>query len=164
MTDDDLNKLSSEIGQRLQSLKATMTTAESCTGGWIAKVITDIPGSSCWFERGFVTYSNQSKQEMVGVTPDSLTQYGAVSEQVVREMAEGARAAAGADFSISVSGIAGPDGGSEEKPVGTVWFGFAAANQETLTQRQVFSGDREAVRRQATAWGLLTLYRHFLKK
>ncbi|MCX8958092.1 nicotinamide-nucleotide amidase [Erwinia psidii] len=163
MTDNDLMQLSGKIGQQLHRLQATITTAESCTGGWMAKVLTDIAGSSCWFERGFVTYSNHAKQEMTGVTPDSLARYGAVSEPVVREMAEGARLAAGADFAISVSGIAGPDGGSDEKPVGTVWFGFAAVNQETFAQRQVFSGDRESVRRQATAWGLLTLYTHFLK-
>lgn len=163
MTDNELSQLSSEVGQLLLKRKATVTTAESCTGGWIAKVLTDIAGSSQWFERGFVTYSNQAKQEMTGVTVASLESYGAVSEQVVREMAEGSRAEAGATFALSVSGIAGPDGGSAEKPVGTVWFGFAAENRETLAQRKVFSGDREAVRRQATAWALLTLRDHFLK-
>ncbi|MFC0140704.1 nicotinamide-nucleotide amidase [Erwinia mallotivora] len=163
MTDAELMKLSAEIGRQLQRLQATLTTAESCTGGWIAKVLTDVAGSSCWFERGFVTYSNQAKQQMTGVTADSLARHGAVSEQVVREMAEGARVEADADFAISVSGIAGPDGGSDDKPVGTVWFGFAVRNRETKVQRQIFSGDREAVRRQATAWGLQTLYAHFLK-
>lgn len=163
MTDAELMKLSAEIGRQLQRLQATLTTAESCTGGWIAKVLTDVAGSSCWFERGFVTYSNQAKQQMIGVTADSLARHGAVSEQVVREMAEGARVEADADFAISVSGIAGPDGGSDDKPVGTVCFGFAARNRETKVQRQIFSGDREAVRRQATAWGLQTLYAHFLK-
>lgn len=131
MTDDDLNKLSSEIGQRLQSLKATMTTAESCTGGWIAKVITDIPGSSCWFERGFVTYSNQSKQEMVGVTPDSLTQYGAVSEQVVREMAEGARAAAGLTFPFL--SVGSPDLMAVRKR--NLWVRSGSALQQQIKKR-----------------------------
>lgn len=163
MTDNELSQLSSEVGLLLLKRKATVTTAESCTGGWIAKVLTDIAGSSRWFERGVVTYSNQAKQEMTGVTTASLENYGAVSEQVVREMAEGSRAEAGATFALSVSGIAGPDGGSAEKPVGTVWFGFAAENRETQAQRKVFPGDREAVRRQATAWALLTLRDHFLK-
>ncbi|WP_158784097.1 nicotinamide-nucleotide amidase [Pantoea sp. BAV 3049] len=163
MTDNELSQLSHEVGQLLLKRRATVTTAESCTGGWIAKILTDIAGSSQWFGRGFVTYSNQAKQEMVGVTAASLESYGAVSEQVVKEMAEGSRAEAGATFALSVSGIAGPDGGSVEKPVGTVWFGFAAESRETLAQRKVFSGDREAVRRQATAWALLTLRDHFLK-
>lgn len=163
MTDSELTRLSREIGQQLQRLDATVTTAESCTGGWIAKVLTDTAGSSRWFERGFVTYSNQAKQEMVGVTQNSLECHGAVSEQVVREMAEGARVVAGADFAISISGIAGPDGGSDEKPVGTVWAGFAVANRETSAQCRVFSGDREAVRRQAVAWGLLILLTYLLK-
>ncbi len=164
MTDNELLELSKEVGGYLQRLNATVTTAESCTGGWIAKVLTDVAGSSQWFERGFVTYSNDAKQELVGVSVDSLAHYGAVSEQVVREMAEGAREKACARFSISVSGIAGPEGGSADKPVGTVWFGFASAAAETRAQRKVFSGDREAVRRQATVWALQTLRDHFLKK
>ena len=163
MTDNELIQLSTEVGDCLKRLNATVTTAESCTGGWIAKILTDIAGSSQWFERGFVTYSNEAKQELVGVSSDSLTRYGAVSEQVVREMAEGAREKARARFAVSVSGIAGPDGGSTEKPVGTVWFGFASATAETWAQHKVFPGDREAVRRQATAWALLTLRDHFLK-
>lgn len=164
MTDKELAQLSADVGERLLKLGATMTTAESCTGGWIAKVLTDIPGSSQWFERGFVTYSNEAKQELVGVTAASLEQAGAVSEPVVKEMAEGARARAKAQFAVSVSGIAGPDGGSAEKPVGTVWFAFAAQAQPTLTLREVFTGDREAVRRQATACALLKLRDYFLKK
>jgi len=163
MTDNELAQLSREVGQLLLQRQATVTTAESCTGGWIAKVLTDISGSSQWFERGFVTYSNEAKQDMLGVTAISLERFGAVSEQVVREMAEGSRRAAGATFALSVSGIAGPGGGSAEKPSGTVWFGFAAENRQMLTQRKIFSGDREAVRRQATAWALLTLRDHFLK-
>ncbi|WP_053143915.1 nicotinamide-nucleotide amidase [Erwinia billingiae] len=163
MTDTELMQLSTDVGQRLLQRKATVTAAESCTGGWIAKVLTDIAGSSQWFERGFVTYSNEAKADLVGVTAASLARFGAVSEQVVREMAEGARLQARANFALSVSGIAGPDGGSAEKPVGTVWFGFAAEGKETLAQRQVFSGDREAVRRQATAWALQTLRDHFLE-
>lgn len=163
MTDNELIQLSTRVGERLLARHASVTTAESCTGGWIAKVLTDIAGSSAWFQRGFVTYSNDAKQQMIGVTEASLTQFGAVSEQVVQEMAQGALREAGAQYAISVSGVAGPDGGSDEKPVGTVWFGFASASGEVLTLVQRFSGDREAVRRQATAWALQTLYDHFLK-
>lgn len=111
---------------------ATVTTAESCTGGWVAKAITDIAGSFAWFERGFVTYSNGAKAQMIGVREETLVQHGAVSEPVVVEMAIGALKAARAHFAVSISGIAGPDGGSEEKPVGTVWFAFASASGEGL--------------------------------
>lgn len=120
MTDTELMQLSERIGQALKARGATLTTAESCTGGWVAKVITDIAGSSAWFERGFVTYSNEAKAQMIGVQPDTLDAHGAVSEPVVVEMAIGALKAARADYAISISGIAGPDGGSEAKPVGTV--------------------------------------------
>lgn len=163
MTDNELRLLSQEIGQYLQRFNATVTAAESCTGGWIAKVITDVAGSSQWFERGFVTYSNEAKQTLVGVTAASLESFGAVSEQVVTEMAEGALKQARAQYAVAVSGIAGPDGGTAEKPVGTVWFGFAAEGANSLAQRKIFAGDREAVRRQATAYALLTLRDHFLK-
>ncbi|WP_455821099.1 nicotinamide-nucleotide amidase [Pseudomonas cerasi] len=163
MTDNELTQLSIRVGERLLARHASVTTAESCTGGWIAKVLTDIAGSSAWFQRGYVTYSNDAKQQMIGVTAASLMQFGAVSEQVVQEMAQGALREAGAQYAISVSGIAGPDGGSHEKPVGTVWFGFASASGEVLTLVQRFRGDREAVRRQATAWALQTLHDHFLK-
>lgn len=163
MTDRELCQLSTRVGQQLLARNASVTTAESCTGGWIAKVLTDIAGSSAWFERGFVTYSNEAKQQMVGVSESTLAQFGAVSEQVVREMAQGALSEAGAQYALSVSGIAGPDGGSEGKPVGTVWFGFAASTGEVLALVERFHGDREAVRRQATAWALQTLHDHFLK-
>ncbi|MFG1173599.1 nicotinamide-nucleotide amidase [Erwiniaceae bacterium CAU 1747] len=163
MTDEQLTQLSTHVGQLLSARGATVTTAESCTGGWIAKVLTDIAGSSAWFHRGFVTYSNDAKQQMVGVSARSLAEHGAVSESVVREMAQGALREAAADFALAVSGIAGPDGGSQEKPVGTVWFGFACASGEVLAERRCFSGDREEVRRQATAWALLALRDRFLK-
>lgn len=163
MTDDRLNELSVLTGQRLLQLRATVTTAESCTGGWIAKVLTDVAGSSAWFERAFITYSNEAKQQMVGVAETTLQQWGAVSEQVVKEMAAGALKAAGADFAIAVSGIAGPDGGSAEKPVGTVWFGFATRGGQLVAKREVFQGDRDAVRRQTVALALQTLQDDFLK-
>ena len=115
MTDSELMQLSEQVGQALKARGATVTTAESCTGGWVAKVITDIAGSSAWFERGFVTYSNEAKAQMIGVREETLAQHGAVSEPVVVEMAIGALKAARADYAVSISGIAGPDGGSEVK-------------------------------------------------
>ena len=163
MTDSELMQLSEKIGRALKARGATVTTAESCTGGWIAKAITDIAGSSAWFERGFVTYSNEAKSQMIGVSEATLRDNGAVSEPVVVEMAIGALRAARADYAISVSGVAGPDGGSEEKPVGTVWFAFATARGEGITRRECFSGDRDAVRRQATAYALQTLWQQFLQ-
>ncbi|HDK1592781.1 TPA: nicotinamide-nucleotide amidase [Escherichia coli] len=163
MTDSELMQLSEQVGQALKARGATVTTAESCTGGWVAKVITDIAGSSAWFERGFVTYSNEAKAQMIGVREETLAQHGAVSEPVVVEMAIGALKAARADYAVSISGIAGPDGGSEEQPVGTVWFAFATARGEGITRRECFSGDRDAVRRQATAYALQTLWQQFLQ-
>ena len=163
MTDSELMQLSEQVGQALKARGATVTTAESCTGGWVAKVITDIAGSSAWFERGFVTYSNEAKAQMIGVREETLAQHGAVSEPVVVEMAIGALKAARADYAVSISGIAGPDGGREEKPVGTVWFAFATARGEGITRRECFSGDRDAVRRQATAYALQTLWQQFLQ-
>ncbi|MCU6664017.1 MAG: nicotinamide-nucleotide amidase [Silvania sp.] len=164
MTDHELMQLSEAVGQALKQRGATVTTAESCTGGWVAKVITDIAGSSAWFDRGFVTYSNEAKVQMIAVREPTLIEHGAVSEPVVVEMAIGALRAARADYAISISGIAGPDGGSEEKPVGTVWFGFATAQGEGITRRECFSGDRESVRRQATGYALKTLWQQFLQK
>lgn len=163
MTDSELMQLSEQVGQALKARGATVTTAESCTGGWVAKTLTDIAGSSAWFERGFVTYSNEAKSQMIGVSEATLLDHGAVSEPVVVEMAIGALRAARADYAISVSGIAGPDGGSAEKPVGTVWFGVASASGQGVTQRECFAGDREAVRRQATAFALNLLWQQFLQ-
>ncbi|ORM73452.1 hypothetical protein HA48_09615 [Pantoea wallisii] len=162
MNDAQLQALSSRIGEVLKQHQATVTAAESCTGGWIAKVFTDISGSSAWFERGFVTYSNEAKQQMVGVLAATLAQHGAVSEQTVREMAAGACKAAHAQFGIAVSGVAGPDGGTDEKPVGTVWFAIAGPHEKVVTQCQVFAGDREAVRRQSVGFALQLLLDEFL--
>ncbi|MBT3347814.1 MAG: nicotinamide-nucleotide amidohydrolase family protein [Thiotrichales bacterium] len=129
-----------------------IAAAESCTGGWIAKLLTDRAGSTAWFERGFVTYSNLSKAEMLGVSKETLSQHGAVSEVCVREMAEGALQRGGATLSLAVSGIAGPGGGSEEKPVGLVWFGWSMlSGGEVITTaaQHIFSGDRGEVRAQS---------------
>lgn len=161
--DKNLSELSVVVGRELLRLGATVTTAESCTGGWIAKVLTDISGSSQWFEQGFITYSNEAKQKLVDVRAESLASFGAVSERVVTEMAEGALRNANADYAISVSGIAGPDGGSAEKPVGTVWFGLAVKGGTTRCYLHHFEGDRDAVRHQATARALTLLRDHFLE-
>ncbi|MEX0447587.1 nicotinamide-nucleotide amidase [Xenorhabdus sp. SGI246] len=166
MDEKILNQLSIEIGKRLRQKQLSITCAESCTGGWIAKTITDIAGSSAYFNRGFVTYSNDAKHEMLGVSHVSLAQFGAVSEQVVKEMASGALEAAKADFAISVSGVAGPDGGSEEKPIGTVYFGFAVRDGEniyTKSYRRLFTGDRYAVRLQSVIFSLKTLLEEIIK-
>jgi nicotinamide-nucleotide amidase len=142
---EDLVKKLSEV---LVERKIKLTTAESCTGGGIAQVLTDMPGSSAWFERGFVTYSNQSKHEMLGVSTDALTYHGAVSMQVVRQMAEGAIKNSRAQVSVAVTGIAGPGGGSDEKPVGTVWIAWAGVDNKTIYIKHQFTGDRHEVRKQ----------------
>jgi len=131
-----------------------MAAAESCTGGWVAKVCTDLPGSSAWFERGFVTYTNEAKQEMLGVQAATLEAQGAVSEATVCEMAEGALAHSRAQISLAISGIAGPGGATPGKPVGTVCFAWAVEGQLAQSERVCFDGDRDAVRRQAVAHAL----------
>lgn len=131
-----------------------VVTAESCTGGLIAAALTEIAGSSSAFNRGFITYSNEAKVEMLGVRPETLEQHGAVSQQTAHEMAEGAIARSHADIAVSVTGIAGPDGGSEEKPVGLVWFGLAQKGAATKTERHIFEGDRGEVRKSAVSTAL----------
>ncbi|OQX10887.1 MAG: damage-inducible protein CinA [Thiothrix lacustris] len=138
----------------LQAKHWMLTTAESCTGGAIAKACTDLAGSSVWFERGFVTYSNESKQEMLGVPAATLAEYGAVSEAVTAAMATGALLHSRAQVAVSVSGIAGPGGGTTTKPVGMVCFGWAAQDGKVRTATQYFEGDREAVRYQAVQYAL----------
>jgi nicotinamide-nucleotide amidase len=146
----------------LASRHQWITCAESCTGGLVAAYLTEISGSSAYFDRGFVTYSNQAKHELLGVKWLTLHQWGAVSEQTVREMACGALSAARADISISISGIAGPDGGTEDKPVGTVWFGWANRNGQVLTKKRRFLGDRHQVRQQAANYALTVVLEKFL--
>lgn len=146
--------LAGQIGQLLQRKQLTLVTAESCTGGQVAEIITSIAGSSTMFERGFITYSNISKQEMLGVSANTLATDGAVSEQTAREMAEGALKHSHADVSLAVTGIAGPDGGTPEKPVGTVWFGWAGNGFVTQTKHRLFAGDRLSIQEQATAFAL----------
>lgn len=150
----ELNELSAAVGTRLMASNMMLATAESCTGGLIAVAVTDISGSSKWFDRGFVTYTNQSKQDMLGVKPETLTTHGAVSEQVVGEMAQGALQHSQAHISLAVSGIAGPFGGTEEKPVGTVCLAWAQKNTPVHTDTRFFQGDRQQIRQQATAAAL----------
>ena len=149
-----LETLAGELGRRLLARGLKLVTAESCTGGWIAKCVTDIAGSSEWFERGYVTYSNEAKRENLGVSADSLSLHGAVSEQAVREMAMGAAQRGQAPLAVAVSGIAGPDGGSADKPVGTVWIAWHWPDRHITARSFRFDGDREAVRRQAVAAAL----------
>ncbi len=152
----DDNSLAQQVERLAAELSAQgwkMATAESCTGGWIAKCCTDRPGSSDWFERGFVTYSNAAKIESLDVQPKTLDLAGAVSEEVALQMADGARNAAGVEIAVAVTGIAGPDGGTPDKPVGTVWFAWSSADR-TEAEVYRFQGDRDAVRRQSVACAL----------
>lgn len=162
MSEKQLRQLSIAVGNKLKAQGGWVTCAESCTGGWVAKALTDIAGSSAYFDRGFVTYSNAAKHDLLGVDETTLANFGAVSEAVVREMAQGALRAANADFAIAISGIAGPEGGSGDKPVGTVWFAFAMREGQVAAHRQIFSGDRDAVRLQAAVFALQTLFDDFL--
>lgn len=146
---DALQDLAVRVGAVLSQRGRCLATAESCTGGWIAKVLTDIAGSSAWFERGFVTYSNAAKAELLGVHQTTLVVHGAVSGETVIAMAEGALARSRADTALAVSGIAGPDGGTPDKPVGTVWIAWSVKDAATRCRRYAFGGDREAVRRQS---------------
>jgi nicotinamide-nucleotide amidase len=134
-----------------------LVVAESCTGGWLAKILTDQPGSSEWFDRGFVTYSNEAKQAMLGVSSTTLEQSGAVSEACVLEMTQGALRESGGDVAVAISGIAGPGGGSREKPVGTVCFAWQVTGSEGITHRLCFDGDRNQVRWQAVVHALREL-------
>jgi len=155
--DAELRMLAERLAERMRSEGKFVATAESCTGGWIAKALTDLPGSSDWFSYGIVSYSNAAKQDLLGVSPVTLVNHGAVSEAVVREMAEGAIKRGGADVAVAVSGVAGPSGGSPDKPVGTVWFAWARLDRAGLrshAERRQFDGDREAVRRQTVAAAL----------
>ncbi|MDY6980413.1 MAG: nicotinamide-nucleotide amidohydrolase family protein [Pseudomonadota bacterium] len=157
-SDEVLLALAHRISERLEPQSLSLATAESCTGGWIAKLLTDVPGCSAWFERGFVTYSNESKQELLDVPAGVLDEYGAVSEPTVRAMAEGALQHSRANLAVSVSGIAGPGGGRPDKPLGLVWFGWAQRVGSDRTQisseHQVYNGNRDAVRRQAVVRAL----------
>jgi nicotinamide-nucleotide amidase len=150
ITDPELHELAARVGHKLLTAERRLVSAESCTGGWIAKTLTDIPGSSRWFECGYVTYSNVAKMRDLGVAVHTLERFGAVSEQTAREMALGALRVSGASVALAVTGIAGPDGGAPDKPVGTVWICAAAgpeAAQHSVVEEKLFAGDRAFVRR-----------------
>ena len=147
--DKELAALSVQLGQALSERGLLLATAESCTGGWVAEVVTDTAGSSGWFDRGFITYSNQAKADMLGVRTDTLEHFGAVSEETAQEMAAGAIAHSRADWTISITGIAGPGGGSSAKPVGTVCFGWCSRGDSPSSETMLFSGGRREVRQQA---------------
>jgi len=153
MNSADLTKTLAEI---LLSRNWTVSLAESCTGGLVSATLTELAGSSEWFERGYITYSNEAKTECLDVPAEFIESHGAVSEPVAKAMAEGARINSGSDVAISITGIAGPSGGTAEKPVGTVCFGWATENQ-TLTKTMHFDGHRQAVRQQATEFALTEL-------
>ena len=147
---DDLAKT---LGARLKRTNEMLATAESCTGGWVAQVVTSVAGSSAWFDRGFVTYSNEAKAELLGVRTDTLQAHGAVSEETAREMARGALERSQATVAVSITGVAGPTGGTPEKPVGTVCFAWARGGAVRSETRR-FAGDREGIRRQSVILAL----------
>jgi nicotinamide-nucleotide amidase len=152
--DQQLYDLAADAGRALQGRGWMLVTAESCTGGWIAQCVTMVPGSSEWFERGFVTYTNVAKAEMLGVLDATLRENGAVSEQTVREMAAGALRRSHAQVAVAVSGVAGPGGGSPDKPVGTVCLAWAVRDGRALERTVKLPGDRDAVRRQSVVAAL----------
>ena len=170
-SDAQLTALARDLGEALRVKGARVACVESCTGGWIAKTLTDVPGSSAWFGWGWVTYANDAKRQLVGVPEAILASHGAVSEAAVAAMARAGRILSAAEFAVAVSGVAGPDGGTPEKPVGTVWFGWdgpldvieratpGSPDRDVpgITERRVFAGDRESIRRQAVAHALRRL-------
>jgi len=156
-TDEQLLALAGEVAAEVQRCRLMLVTAESCSGGWIAKTLTDLPGSSAWFDAGVVTYSYEAKEALLGVNPRTLEITGAVSEETVLEMVSGALARFGAGVAVAVTGIAGPTGGTPDKPVGTVWIGWKRRGGYAHGKLFHFPGDREAVRRQTVAAALVGL-------
>jgi nicotinamide-nucleotide amidase len=153
-SDLDLHALATALGERLRAGRQMLVTAESCTGGWIAKTVTDIAGSSEWFDCGLAAYSYEAKQALLGVRPETLEHFGAVSRETVLEMVSGALVHSGASVAVAVTGIAGPGGGTEDKPVGTVWIGWKRRGGYPYAEVFHFEGDRDAVRRQTVAAAL----------
>ncbi len=151
-----IEKLAIDAGNVLKERGLLLATAESCTGGGLSYWLTSVPGSSEWFERGFVTYSNSAKIDMLGVSSETLEEFGAVSEEVVNEMADGALTYSAADVSIAITGVAGPGGGTPDKPVGTVWLAWSHS-VTTLTKQYHFEGDRQSIRQQAIEQALSVL-------
>jgi nicotinamide-nucleotide amidase len=153
-TETLLAQLAADLGAALRARGLLAATAASCTGGWVAQAITAIAGSSEWFERGFVTYSNAAKQELLGVSAATIAAHGAVSPETAAAMASGVLGHSRAALAVSITGVAGPSGGSDSKPVGTVWFGFAARGKGVETRHRLFAGDRYAIRAQAVVYAL----------
>jgi len=154
MASDTLTTLATLVGAKLKAQGVMFAAAESCTGGWVAQTVTAIAGSSGWFDRGFVTYSDAAKQEMLGVSARTLAAHGAVSEETAREMATGALAHSRAQVAVAITGVAGPGGGSLEKPVGMVCFAWAVKDRAPGAQTRQFKGNRESVRRQSVIFAL----------
>lgn len=152
--DTGLFTLAQDVGAALSAAGLTLTTAESCTGGWVAQCVTDIAGSSGWFDRGFVVYTNEAKTDLLGISPATITEHGAVSEATALAMVAGALAHSRAQVAVAVTGIAGPGGGSPEKPVGTVWLAWQRRGRDAIARLARFDGDRWAVRRQTVAAAL----------
>jgi nicotinamide-nucleotide amidase len=154
MARDPLESLAKRVGTRLKKRGLKLVTAESCTGGWIAQVVTSVAGSSGWFDRGFVTYSNRAKRDLLGVRGRTLARQGAVSEEAAREMARGALERSSAQVAIAVTGVAGPGGGTRRKPVGTVCFAWSRRRRDAESVTRHFPGKREGVRRRSVAFAL----------
>ena len=154
VSDAQLENLIQQVAALLLNQQQQLATAESCTGGWLAKCCTDLAGSSTWFDRGFIPYSNQAKQDLLSVSATTLERYGAVSVETATEMAEGTLMHSQASISVAITGIAGPSGGTVDKPVGTICFAFSRQNHPTISAQHVFNGDREMIRRQAVATAL----------
>ncbi len=154
-----MEALAQKVGERLKAAGAKLVTAESCTGGWAAQVVTSVAGSSAWFERGFVTYSNEAKRELLGVQESTLRAHGAVSEETAREMAQGALSRGKGTVALAVTGVAGPGGGTPDKPVGMVCFAWASARSVSSETRRL-TGDRESVRRQSVVRALEGVLQH----
>lgn len=156
--DEELARLAQETGGRLQAGRHMLVTAESCTGGWIAKTVTDVAGSSAWFDCGMAAYSYEAKQALLGVRPQTLEEHGAVSRETAIEMVSGALVHSGATVAVAVTGIAGPGGGTEDKPVGTVWIAWKRRGGYPMAEAFHFPGDRDAVRRRTVVEALRGLW------
>lgn len=154
VSDNSLESLAAELGEALKRRGWLAATAESCTGGWVAEAITGVAGSSDWFDRGFVTYSNDAKRDMLDVPTATIAAHGAVSGETAEVMARGALGHSRASLAVSITGVAGPSGGSAAKPVGTVWFGFAVRGGHIMTRHRLFHGDRRSIRMQAVVFAL----------
>lgn len=157
VSEQELRDLAEQLGECLSAKGMKLASAESCTGGWLAKIITDIPGSSAWFTGSVVCYSNESKHSLLGVDEKTLQEFGAVSGETVLEMSDGIFTHTDADVAVSVSGIAGPDGGTEDKPVGLVWLSWGKRDKSVFANPFNFAGDREAVRKQSIKQALNNL-------